>query len=1023
MMRLRLGVISVGALLLPLLLLAPAASEESPPRKSDVEINADAVVQSLSEEDEATLKELASGARGDPWLVADELIRRGAFDAAEAYAAATSSNVTEKLSDYVAAREANDDAADARAVLAIVSRRNSNKVRDYAGALAALEGVEIARRTVVGVLLLHERGIALWRLQRRAAAGRACREAGEAAGSLGWLSRAVKAFGHAGYMLSEAGEAQQAFAVYTAALPLARALGVPVQEGTVRANLGAAHRRREEFREALKYLRRAVKMLDALPRVQAQALHELGMTEQAVGNLPNALRYYDRSLALRIAENDAANAAAVRVDIGTVHTALGSYPRALAVLEKGLVEAEAAELVRNAAMAQMNIAGVYQAIGNLELSLEYAREALKRIEGKPGLAELEIALLLNVGLLHSDQGDHGQALAFNAKGITAAEAGGHKRLAANAFRNTGRVHGLSGDFDQALENYARALEIDEAIGDGIGQAMTIAQRGVVRLRKGERKVGLADLERSVREAYRLRARVLHVWCLGRIAAAHLQADEPGRAVYKAQEALQEVEHLLAGLGDENAAIAREKWAEVFDIGALAAARLDEPARAFTFIESGRAGALLEMLGGRLALRWGDIPSELREAEADAKAHVQHARGAYRAAVAARDRKRTRETGRALQVANDAMAKVVARIQSKAKGQAASLYYPRAKTLEAVQFWLEDDEALVLYAVCLDEAIALVVTPDTERILSLGAVDDVTKACDALEPSDPGKTCTAALAALRKKLVAPLELGEHVKRVIVSPDGPINYVPFGAVFDRAVSCAPSGTTHALLMEEGHEVDGVGVLAVGDPDYQGRTDAASSVYVRGRKLAPLEASREEAKDVGAGEGNEVLLGPDANEERLREALGTRTRWRAVHLACHGIVDPERPRLSSLVLSRSPNEDGFLTAQEVLRMDVPADLAVLSACDTGKGRIVKGEGIVGLTRAFMYAGAPRVLCSLWKVEDKATQALMAKFYALWNPTEGEGLSAAEALKQAQDFVRGHDQWQHPYYWAAWVLWGLPG
>ena len=109
----------------------------------------------------------------------------------------------------------------------------------------------------------------------------------------------------------------------------------------------------------------------------------------------------------------------------------------------------------------------------------------------------------------------------------------------------------------------------------------------------------------------------------------------------------------------------------------------------------------------------------------------------------------------------------------------------------------------------------------------------------------------------------------------------------------------------------------------------------------------------------------------------------------------------------------------------MEIPADLAVLSACETGKGKVVKGEGIVGLTRAFMFAGSPRVICSLWKVDDDATKALMIKFYELWNPKDGKGLGTAAALKKAQAFIRdhpGHPKWKHPYYWAAWVLWGLP-
>lgn len=101
------------------------------------------------------------------------------------------------------------------------------------------------------------------------------------------------------------------------------------------------------------------------------------------------------------------------------------------------------------------------------------------------------------------------------------------------------------------------------------------------------------------------------------------------------------------------------------------------------------------------------------------------------------------------------------------------------------------------------------------------------------------------------------------------------------------------------------------------------------------------------------------------------------------------------------------------------VPADLVVLSACETAAGKLYRAEGIVGLTRAFMVAGASRVLCSLWKVDDAATRAFMGKFYELW---KDEGLPAATALRRAQDHLRAQKQWEHPAHWAAWVLWGLP-
>ena len=271
---------------------------------------------------------------------------------------------------------------------------------------------------------------------------------------------------------------------------------------------------------------------------------------------------------------------------------------------------------------------------------------------------------------------------------------------------------------------------------------------------------------------------------------------------------------------------------------------------------------------------------------------------------------------------------------------------------------------------------------------------------------------------RKALVEPLALPAGVRRLLVSPDGAIAYVPFAALVSPnvAVALVPSGTVYGMLLEGGAR-RAEGVLALGDPDYG--TGASASVSLRGARLLPLPGTREEAFAVG----EVLLLGAEASEAGLRLAMAKRTRWRAIHFACHGLLDVERPGLSALALAPDAQDDGLLTALEAMRMDFPADLVVLSAAETARGRIVAGEGVMGLARAFLLAGSPRVIGSLWKVDDEATRALMTKFYELWNPKTGSpGLGTAEALRKAQEFVRSQEKWKHPYYWAAWVLWGLP-
>jgi CHAT domain-containing protein len=148
---------------------------------------------------------------------------------------------------------------------------------------------------------------------------------------------------------------------------------------------------------------------------------------------------------------------------------------------------------------------------------------------------------------------------------------------------------------------------------------------------------------------------------------------------------------------------------------------------------------------------------------------------------------------------------------------------------------------------------------------------------------------------------------------------------------------------------------------------------------------------------------------------------SNYRYVHFATHGYIDSERPDLSAIVLSlvdeNGKPEDGFLRAREIYNLDLPAELVVLSACETGLGKEIKGEGLVGLTRGFMYAGARRVVVSLWNVNDKATAELMARFY---RGMLRDKKTPAAALRSAQIEMSRQRQWQSPYYWSAFVLQG---
>src|SRR5258708_2946230 len=163
----------------------------------------------------------------------------------------------------------------------------------------------------------------------------------------------------------------------------------------------------------------------------------------------------------------------------------------------------------------------------------------------------------------------------------------------------------------------------------------------------------------------------------------------------------------------------------------------------------------------------------------------------------------------------------------------------------------------------------------------------------------------------------------------------------------------------------------------------------------------------------------LGFDANRAAITKP--ELAQYRIVHFATHGFIDYQHPELSGLVLSlvdwNGRPQEGFVRLHDIYNLKLSADLVVLSACNTALGKQVKGEGLIGLTRGFMYAGAGGVVASLWKVDDDATAELMKHFY---QGIFQQNMTPAAALRQAQLTMRQQTRWQSPYYWAAFVIQG---
>ncbi len=934
-------------------------------------------------------------------------------------------------------------ATEARALEAAAASAHATK--DLAGALAHSE-----RRVAVEERrgLLAERGRALHGL-----AG-VLRERGEDAKALEVQRRAIvvlegagvpallaSAINEAGVLEQRLGELDAARGHLERAIAAFEALGDAPNVARVVGNLGIVHASAGEYDEARRVFERALRMqegLGDLPGV-ASALDHLGNVAELLGDLEKAIEYHARSLEIRRRSGDRLGIAQALANLGSAHQAAGSHAKAIAVLEEALASfEEIGDRYRIAAVVE-NLGVAWQSVGDAEKA-RALHDRARRLFKEIGDRQDEAVALTNLGNLEESLGRHERAVELLGQALALAERMGDRARVATVLGNLGAVRTAQGRWAEALALCERALREKEALGDAVGVAHVLGNLSDVRLGMGDPDGALATRERAVARSREIGARAVLAGNLRGLAWLRLARGEPREAATAARQAVEEAAAVESGLGDEASALARGVFAAAAANGLRAAVSLDDAAEAFFFLESGRAGALLESLDARRTIHSEAVPEALRKAEAGARSKVTAAVSAQRRALDGGDLDRIRTAAADLRAARAAVADVVERIQREAKA-AASLLYPRPDDLAAVRGRLGAGEALVLYGSGGDEAVALVVTVDRARIVRLGRADAVAAACAAAACDDAGRDPAAGLAALRAAVVEPLGLPAGLRRVLVSPDGALSYAPIAALLeDREVAYVPSGTTHGLLLESAG-LRGEGVLALGDPDYATSGDARAVAVARGGwSLAPLPATREEAEAVGT----QVLLGARASATGLRDALRGRPRWRAVHLACHGLIDRERPAFSALALAPAAGDDGFLMALDVFRARIPADLVVLSACETGKGKDYEGEGIFGLMRAFMFAGAPRVVASLWKVDDEATRALMVKFYALWNPKDGSTpLGAASALRAAQAHVRGlevervdeaasqaagHEvrakirPWAHPYYWAAWVLWGLP-
>lgn len=1040
-----------------LLLLSPLALAEDGPPESPVDRRAGEVAWAVANGDDAALAKLQKDDTPDPWLVCEVLIVTGRREYAEAYAKRLDRYDYVQLSAYVAGRKTHVHDKDRLETLITAQWHSARGA--VKKAIEMIDALAVDPKTVTGVLTLYSR--ASMRVPTRDVATIADRfaAAAEPATVLGWRSKAAFAIqGHgdyllqmskyaegaerlakaarlqeargakrevirARYMLGHAhtivGQHAEALSTFGKCLALAKELELVDEIGAalgaiavIYSREGRPHRAIELKREALAYARKSKD-----PETIVVSLGNLAVDLMALSKYGEAMPLLEEGLALAEESDLPRHSTWIRSNIATVHRNTGRYAQAMVMFAKVVQEAGAQRNHRVEAHAHMQLSGCYILIDQPKKALPHLRSALALAESV-GDMQQAAHIHMNRGTTFSMLGEYAKAREALESSAAIRRGMGDELGALRAEAALAAVFVDEGKSTEAIPFYIRVADALDALNDPGSAARARMKLSQAYLKTDQNEKAKAVLLALVPQVEEMADANLSAVLYFRLAHLSFQAGDYEKTRKYARLALDADRHTWAGLAEEEVARKRADTRVVCTMGADACQSLLDLDGAFAFHEEGRAGAFVEGMKARDAIREMVVPEHLRMEEDAARMAARVAENAVLEAKATGKRKAVRAALKQLEAARAEVVRVVSRIQSQAK-VGASLIYPGAIPLAELRKRLAKDQALILFSSYEAESRAVVITRVSYDAFRLGSHADVQAAVEALALDDSSSSPDKAIAALQALTVERMLIPQGIKRLLVSPEGSLCYVPLALVFpNHEVTYVPSGTAYAVLQDMAKGKRGTKVLAVADPAYRGASRVPPSAQRGGlpTRLARLPETRVEAKALG----DTVLAGEDATIERLREALKTQERWRAVHFACHGILDAVQPMWSALALS--PTGAGvadFLTPIDLLRIPVRADLVVLSACETSRGKVYLGEGVVGLSRAFMYAGSPRILASLWKVDDAATRALMLEFYRLW---KSEGVPTAQALRRAQDYVRAQPKWKHPYYWAAWVLWGLP-
>jgi len=624
----------------------------------------------------------------------------------------------------------------------------------------------------------------------------------------------------------------------------------------------------------------------------------------------------------------------------------------------------------------------------------------------PRRLKWEASLYYMRGKILNSQQKYGKAISSLTKSIYLREAYIAKHLASEkvnqrhikternsvvlGLRSLGSANLGLGKVELALKNYQRALNLVKEWKLRSNAESNLHERiGRLHFREKRYSEALESFKRALALQEQRRRR-------SRIASTSQRIGRVLRKMGKYSEAIVYYDKAIQGVESTRSLLEADYRKSYFErrlngyVGIVKAyERVGKPEESFDYSERARSRLFLDLLGSRVEL--SRSTSSLREEE---KALNQQL-GVIKNRLARKTSRRGLR--KELKSARSAYGDLLDKVKDVDEEQA-SLMTVQPSTSKEVQELLDPGTTLIEYFVTRRHTFVWIVEKNKlqhhrvqlpkKKLREL--VKDLRQKIGSLEKV---KKVNEVSAELYAALIQPVLRHVTGKRLVIVPHGVLHYLPFQALIsstgrylieDYPVHYLSSASLMKFTIAKRNAARGNKILAIGNPDLEGAK----------KKLRFAEA---EAKEVGKlYQQTKVLLKNEATEEAIKSLS---PKYDVLHFAAHTELSEDDPLSSAILLAKDGKDDGRLTVKEIFEMELNADLVVLSGCETGLGKLSRGDEMVGLTRAFIYAGTPSVVASLWKVEDSSTAALMGSFYK-----NLKTMSKAEALRKAQlELIRG--------------------